>query len=151
MYKTRHKTACMHACLCLCTCTHKHVHTLCSLDPCGTLQPGMLRTSYLGEFRGHQLGHQLVGGSAWFPSALLGSPRGWTHGPSAIRAQTSLAMENFGSGYRGPGRDLPLWQSWRQPPAVQENTLSLWHLFQCLPYLETLMYSLNTLGQLFFP
>lgn len=51
----------------------------------------------------------------------------------------------------GPGRDLPLWQSWRQPPAVQENTLSLWHLFQCLPYLETLMYSLNTLGQLFFP
>lgn len=100
MYKTRHKTACMHACLCLCTCTHKHVHTLCSLDPCGTLQPGMLRTSYLGEFREHQLWHQLVGGSAWFPSALLGSPRGWTHGPSAIRAQTSLAMENFGSGYR---------------------------------------------------
>lgn len=37
------------------------------------------------------------------------------------------------------------------PPAVQENTLSLWHLFRCLPYLETLMYSLNTLGQLFFP
>lgn len=60
VYKTRHHTTCMHACLCLCTCAHKHVHTLCSLGPCGTLQPGMLRTSYLGEFGGHQLGHQLV-------------------------------------------------------------------------------------------
>lgn len=107
---------------CVCTCTHKHVHTLCSLGPCGTLQPGMLRTSYLGEFGGHQLGHQLVWGSAWFPSALLGSPRGWTHGPSAIRAQTSLAMENFGSGYRGSREGPSSVAVMETPPAVQENT-----------------------------
>lgn len=108
----------------------------------------------LGELHRHQLGYQLVQGSVWFPCAL-GSPRGWTHGPSAIRAQGNLAMENLGSGCRGP-RESPSCVGIMETRASDtscrpgEHTSSL-TVFQCLPNLGTLISALNTLALLFLP
>lgn len=116
------KCACAHMCVCMCT------HVVCGPRWGPAACPA--ENKCLGALHGHQLGHQLVRGSAWFLCALLGSPRGWTHGPSAIRAQASLAMENFGSGCRGSREGPPcvgimVTQACPQtPPVDQENTLA---------------------------
>lgn len=94
---------CEHMCVHICVCARAHVVYGPMWDPAAC----PAENKCLGALYGHQLGYQLVQGSAWFPCALLGSPRGWTHGPSAVRAQASLAMENFGSGCRGPREGPP--------------------------------------------
>lgn len=144
-------------CVGVCTFVCVRVHT-CALWPhVGPLQSGMLRTSCLGEFHGHQLGDQLAQGSARFPSILLGSPRGWTHGPSAIRAQASLATETLVLASEGPGGSF-LCRSrgdWSRSSDVfcklgeHSASVTAFPMFAIFGK-HTLINTLNTLGQPFF-